>query len=422
MTDQSADARTRRKAPAARISMESRNDIRPYRVSFTDADLAELKRRVNATRWPDKETVNDLSQGVPMVPLQELARYWGTDYNWRTVEARINAIPNFVTTIDGLDIQFFHVKSKHPNALPVIITHGWPGSVIEQMKIIDPLVNPTAHGGTAADAFDVVIPSMPGYGFSGKPTTTGWNPEHIARAWVELMKRLGYTKYVAQGGDWGSMIVDKMGVLAPSGLLAIHNSMPAAVPAEVSKALASGSPPPSGLSSEEMAQFEKLKGFFAKNAYYAFEMATRNQTLTGIADSPVGLAAWLIDHGDGDAQPAATILAAMRRPRDANNPNELSRDDVLDNITLYWLTNTGVSSGRLYWENKEGFFDVKGVTIPVAVTVFPGELYQAPRTWAERAYPKLIYYHKADKGGHFAAFEQPELFAMELRSAFKSLR
>ncbi|HEU4994137.1 MAG TPA: epoxide hydrolase, partial [Gemmatimonadaceae bacterium] len=397
-------------------------DIRPYRVGFSEADLTELRNRVNATRWPDKETVDDLSQGVPLVPLQELARYWGADYDWRRVEARLSALPNFVMTIDGLDIHFVHVKSKHPDALPLVMTHGWPASVIERMKTVDPLVNPTAHGASAADAFDVVIPSLPGFGFSGKPTTTGWGPPRIASAWVELMQRLGYTKYVAQGYDWGGIVMDELALLAPDGLLAIHTSMPGAVPADVSKALASGGPPPPGLSDEEMRQFEKLKNLFGKNVFYAGEMATRNQTLTGIADSPVGLAAWLIDLGDGNGKPAPTIFAAMHRPRDADNPYALSRDDVLDNITLYWLTNTGVSSGRIYWENKKGFFDVKGVTIPVAVTVFPGELYQAPRSWVERAYPKLIYYNTVAKGAHFPAWEEPLLFAAELRNAFRSVR
>ena len=357
-----------------------------------------------------------------LAPLQELARYWGTDYDWRKCEAKLNALPQFITEIDGLDIHFIHVRSKHENALPLIVTHGWPGSIIEQLKIIDPLTNPTAHDGSASDAFDVVIPSMPGYGFSGKPTTTGWEPAHIARAWVVLMKRLGYTQFVASGGDWGAVVTDVMALQAPPELLGIHTNMPGAVPPDVSKAIASGGPAPSGLSDEERRTYEKLKDFFAKGVYFAYEMATRPQTLYGIEDSPVGLAAWLIDHGDGDAQPAAAISAALRRPTTGQPQDQLRRDDVLDNITLYWLTNTGISSGRLYWENKFPFFDVKNVSIPVAASVFPGELYQAPRSWAERAYPKLIHYNQLDKGGHFAAWEQPQLFSEEVRAGFRSLR
>jgi len=381
-----------------------------------------LRRRINATRWPDRETVADQSQGVPLASIEQLARYWGTEYDWRKCEAKLNAVPQFVTEIDGLDIHFIHVRSKHESALPLIVTHGWPGSVIEQLKIIDPLANPTAHGAGASDAFHLVIPSMPGYGFSAKPTKTGWDPVRIARAWVVLMKRLGYTKFVAQGGDWGAVVTDLMGVHAAPELLGIHTNMPGVVPPEVSKAIASGGPAPSGLSDEEEKTYEKLKNFFAKGAFYAFEMATRPQTLYGIADSPVGLAAWLIDHGDGDAQPAAAIAAAMGTPSTGRPSEQLTRDDVLDNITLYWLTSTGVSSGRLYWENKLPFFDVKNVSVPVAVSVFPGELYQTPRSWAERAYPKLIHYNRLAKGGHFAAWEQPGIFAAELRASFRSLR
>jgi pimeloyl-ACP methyl ester carboxylesterase len=396
--------------------------IRPFRVHVPDAELTELRRRIQATRWPARETVTDDSQGVPLALVQELARYWATDYDWRTVEGRLNALPHFLTEIDGLDIHFIHVRSKHENALPLIVTHGWPGSIIEQLKIIDPLTNPTAHGGSASDAFHLVIPSMPGYGYSGKPTTIGWDPTHIAQAWLVLMKRLGYTRFVASGGDFGAVVTDAMALQGAPELLGIHTNMPGVVPREVSQAIASGGPPPSGMSDDERATFEKLKQFFTKNAYYAFEMATRPQTLYGIDDSPVGLAAWLIDHGDGDAQPAAAIAAAIRTAATGQSPDQLTRDDVLDNITHYWLTNTGVSSTRLYWENRLPFFDAKNVRIPVAVSVFPGELYQSPRSWAERAYPKLIQYNPVERGGHFAAWEQPQLFSREVRAGFRSLR
>jgi pimeloyl-ACP methyl ester carboxylesterase len=395
------------------------NSIRPFRVNVSEESLAELRRRIAATRWPEKETVADQSQGVQLETMQKLARYWATDYDWRKVEARLNSLPQFITNIDGLDIHFIHVRSKHENALPLIVTHGWPGSIIEQLKIIDPLSNPTAHGGSASDAFDVVIPSMPGYGFSGKPTNTGWGPERMGRAWAELMKRLGYDNYIAQGGDWGAFVVDQMGLQAPAGLLAIHTNMPATVPADVDKALLAGSPPPSGLSAEERRAYEQLVRTF-KQVDYARLMGSRPQTLYGIADSPVGLAAWLLDHNDADGQPAVTVAAALNRTSSATG--ELTRDEILDNITLYWLTNTGVSASRLYWEYKGGFFNAKGVSIPVAVSVFPGEQYEAPRSWTERAYPKLIYYNKLDKGGHFAAWEEPQLFAAEVRAAFKSLR
>ena len=333
--------------------------------------------------------------------------------------ATLNALPQFITEIDGLDIHFIHVRSRHDNALPLIVTHGWPGSIIEQLKIIDPLTNPTAHGASASDAFHVVIPSMPGYGFSGKPTSTGWGPERMGRAWAELMKRLGYTRYVAQGGDWGAFVVDQMGLQAPAGLLAIHTNMPATVPADVDKALLAGNPPPSGLSAEERRAYEQLVRTF-KQVDYARLMGSRPQTLYGIADSPVGLAAWLLDHNDADGQPAAAVASALKRTASATG--ELTRDEILDNITLYWLTNTGVSTSRLYWEYKGGFFNAKGVSIPVAVSVFPGEQYEAPRSWTERAYPKLVYYNKVDKGGHFAAWEQPQLFASEVRAGFRSLR
>jgi pimeloyl-ACP methyl ester carboxylesterase len=395
------------------------NSIRPFRVNVSEESLAELRRRIAATRWPEKETVADQSQGVQLETMQKLARYWATDYDWRKVEARLNSLPQFITNIDGLDIHFIHVRSKHENALPLIVTHGWPGSIIEQLKIIDPLSNPTAHGGSASDAFDVVIPSMPGYGFSGKPTNTGWGPERMGRAWAELMQRLGYSRYVAQGGDWGAFVVDQMGLQAPAGLLAIHTNMPATVPADVDKALLAGGPPPSGLSAEERRAYEQLVRTF-KQVDYARLMGSRPQTLYGIADSPVGLAAWLLDHNDADGQPAVTVAAALNRTSSATG--ELTRDEILDNITLYWLTNTGVSASRLYWEYKGGFFNAKGVSIPVAVSVFPGEQYEAPRSWTERAYPKLIYYNKLDKGGHFAAWEEPQLFAAEVRAAFKSLR
>ena len=349
--------------------------IRPFRIRVSKAELVELRRRIMATRWPEKETVADHSQGVPLAMVRELARYWATDYDWRKCEAKLNAVPQFVTTIDGLDIHFIHVRSKHANALPLIVTHGWPGSIIEQLKIIDPLTNPTAYGGNASDAFHVVIPSMPGYGFSGKPTSTGWGPERMGRAWAELMKRLGYTRYVAQGGDWGAFVVDQMGLQAPAGLLAIHTNMPATVPADVDKALLAGGPAPSGLSADEHRAYEQLERTF-KQVDYARLMGSRPQTLYGIADSPVGLAAWLLDHNDADGQPAAAVASALNRTTSATG--ELTRDEILDNITLYWLTNTGVSASRLYWEYKGGFFNAKGVSIPVAVTVFPGEQYRGP--------------------------------------------
>jgi len=387
--------------------------IRPFHVNFPEADLAELRRRIVATRLPEKETVADFSQGVPLATVQKLARYWATEYDWRKVEARVNAVPNFITEIDGLDIHFIHVRSKHENALPVLISHGWPGSIVEQLKLIEPLTNPTAHGGTAADAFHVVIPSMPGYGFSGKPTETGWGAERIARAWIVLMKRLGYTSYVAQGGDWGAVVVDLMGVQAPKELLAIHTNMPAVIPPAIDAAALAGAPVPAGLSADEKHAYEQLAGFY-KNVYYAFFMGTRPQTLTALADSPVGLATFMIDH---DARSLELIS------RSFNGVSEgLSRDDVLDNITLFWLTNTGVSAARLYWERKLGFFTPKGVKIPVAASAFPDELYQAPRSWAEQAYPNLIHYNKLPKGGHFAAWEQPKFLSEELRAGFKSLR
>jgi pimeloyl-ACP methyl ester carboxylesterase len=389
--------------------------IRPFQATIPDAELSELRRRINATRWPDRETVPDASQGVQLSTVQKLARYWATEYDWRKVEARMNAYPQFISEIDGLDIHFIHVRSKHPNALPVIVTHGWPGSIFEQIKIIDPLTDPTAHGGKASDAFDVVIPNMPGYGYSGKPTTTGWDVDHIARAWDVLMKRLGYMRYVAQGGDWGAIVVDQMGVQAPSGLLGIHTNMPGVFPADIDAAAFSGAPAPSGLSADEKLAYERLQFVYQKGIAYGFQMGLRPQTLYGIADSPVGLAAYFLDH---DARSYELIARAFD-----GQVEGLTRDDILDNITLAWLTNTALSGARLYWEYfGKGYFNVKGVSIPVAVSVFPDELYPAPRSWAEQAYPKLIHYNKLNKGGHFAAWEQPHLFVVELRAGLRSLR
>ena len=400
-------------------TVETTTEIRPFSVAVPEEALDDLRRRIEATQWPERETVADDSQGVPLATMRKLARHWATEYDWRRVEAKLNSLPQFITEIDGLDIHFIHARSKHEDALPLIVNHGWPGSIIEQLKIIDRLTDPTAHGGSASDAFHVVIPSMPGYGFSGKPTSTGWGPEHMGRAWNVLMTRLGYTRYIAQGGDWGAFVVDLMGVQPPPGLLAIHTNYPGTVPADIDAAAAAGAPTPTGLSTEETRAYEHLV-FSYKQVAYAQLMGTRPQTLYGIADSPVGLAAWLLDHGDGDDQPAAAVAAALDRTESATG--ELTRDEVLDNITLYWLTNTGVSASRLYWEYKGGFFNAKGVSIPVAVTVFPGEQYQAPRSWTEQAYPNLIYFNEVDKGGHFAAWEQPNIFASEVRAGFRSLR
>ena len=388
--------------------------IRPFQVTVPEEELTELRRRINATKWPERETVPDESQGVQLATIQALARYWGTEHDWRKCEARLNALPQFITEIDGLDIHFIHVRSKHENALPLIVTHGWPGSVIEQLKIVDPLTNPTAHGASASDAFDLVIPSMPGYGYSGKPTTTGWDPAHIARAWTVLMKRLGYTKFVAQGGDWGALIVDTMGVQAPPELLGIHTNMAGAVPTEVDTAAFTGTPPPAGLSAEEREGYDRLAFFYKHGLAYLLEMANHPQTLYGLADSPVGLAAWIIDH---DLRSYKLIARVFEGKTEG-----LTRDDILDNITHYWLTNTAISSARLYWENKLGIVAPKGVRIPVAVSVFENEIYTVSRRWAEQAYPNLIHYNRLDKGTHFAAWEQPQLFSEEMRASFRSLR
>jgi len=387
--------------------------IRPFRFNAPQAALDDLRKRVLEAKWPEKELVDDQSQGVQLKTMQQLAQYWGTQYDWRKCEAKLNALPNFITEIDGLDIHFIHVRSKHDDALPLIVTHGWPGSVLEQMKIVDPLTNPTAHGGSASDAFHLVIPSMPGYGFSGKPTAPGWGPEHIARAWVELMKRLGYKKFVAQGGDWGALITQLMGQQAAPELLAIHTNMPGAVPPDIQNAALAGAPAPPGLSADEARAYDRLVLFYTKGLAYALEMGNRPQTLYGIADSPIGLAAWMIDHDKSSYEMIARVFDGKTEG--------LTRDDVLDNITLFWLTNTGVSASRLYWENKFAFFTPKNVSIPVAVSVFPDELYPCPRNWAEKAFPKLIHYNKLPKGGHFAAWEQPALLSSEVRTAFRSL-
>ena len=400
-------------APKLRAAAEDKA-IRPFHFKAPDAALADLRKRVAATRWPDKETVNDRSQGVQLATMQALAKYWATDYDWRKCEARLNALPQFITEIDGVDIHFIHVRSKEKNALPMIITHGWPGSIIEQLKIIDPLTNPTAHGGKAEDAFDVVIPSLPGYGFSGKPTTTGWDPIRIARTWIVLMKRLGYKRFVAQGGDWGNAVTEQMALLGSPELIGIHTNMPATVPPDIDKAAFAGAPAPPGLPADEKHAYDQLAFFYKQGLGYANEMANRPQSIYGIGDSPVGMAAWMIDH---DADSYALIARVFDGQREG-----LTRDDILDNATLYWLTNTTIPAARLYWESKLAFFAPKGIAIPVAVSAFPDELYQAPRSWTERAYPKLVYYNKLDKGGHFAAWEQPELLVADLRAGFKSLR
>jgi pimeloyl-ACP methyl ester carboxylesterase len=405
--------------PTYRAPASTNEAIRPFRIEFPAEALADLRRRIAATRWPDKEQVADETQGVRLATVQQLARYWATDYDWRRIEAKLNTLPNFITEIDGLDVHFIHVRSNHENALPLVVTHGWPGSIIEQLKIIDPLTNPTAHGGSASDAFHLVIPSLPGYGFSGKPTAPGWNPVRIARSWATLMQRLGYTHYVAQGGDWGNAVSELMALQEPPGLLGIHTNMAATVPANISKALAFHQAPPADLTADELNAWNQLDFFYKKGLGYALEMANRPQTLYGIVDSPVGLAAWMIDH---DARSQEMIGRVFDEKTEG-----LTKDDVLDNVTLYWLTNTAISSARLYWDTaqlpgKGGFFDVRGVKIPVAVSAFADEIYQAPRSWAEGAYPKLIHYNKLPKGGHFAAWEQPKLFTSELRNAFRSLR
>jgi pimeloyl-ACP methyl ester carboxylesterase len=400
---------------------ETAVEIRPFRVEVPEEDLVELRRRIQATRWPEQETVADRSQGVQLATMQALARYWETEYDFRRLEARLNALPQFMTELDGLDIHFIHARSPHEHALPLIITHGWPGSVVELLNVVGPLADPTAHGGSAEDAFHVVVPSMPGYGFSAKPEETGWDVARMARAWTELMQRLGYMNFVAQGGDWGALVTEVMGAQAPEGLLGIHTNFPGAAPPEVAKALASnvlgaGDPPPSGLSTDEQRAYDRLSFLYTKGIGYALEMGNRPQTLYGLVDSPVALAAWMLDHDPWSLEEFTRAFV------DGQPVGNLTRDEVLDNVTLYWLTNTGVSSGRLYWENTLGFFDVKGVTVPTAVTAFPNEAYQAPRSWAEQAFPNLIYYHQVDKGNHFAAWQEPGIFTTEVRAAFRSLR
>jgi pimeloyl-ACP methyl ester carboxylesterase len=410
---------------AALAASEASGDkaIRPFHIEVPEDALVDLRRRMAMTRWPDRETVSDDSQGLQLADIQEVARYWGTDYDWRKCEARLNALPQFITAIDGLDIHFIHVRSKHENALPLIVTHGWPGSVIEQLRIIDPLTDPSAHGASASDAFHLVIPSIPGFGFSARPTMTGWGPDRTAHAWVTLMKRLGYTRFVAQGGDLGAGISEVLALQAPPELLGIHVNLPGTIPPDIAKALQAGDPPPADLSADERRAYGQLQVLFAKRRAYASMMATRPQTLYGLADSPVCLAAWMLDHGDGYGQPAAAIMSAvLGRTINGHPADGLTHDDVLDDITLYWLTNTAISAARFYWESKFNLYNAVNVSIPAAVSVFPGENYQAPRSWAERAYRRLIYFNEAEKGGHYAAWEQPQLFAEEVRAGFRSLR
>jgi pimeloyl-ACP methyl ester carboxylesterase len=402
-------------------TVETATDVRPFNVDIPDEALEDIRRRIASTRWPERETVTDQSQGVQLATIQALAEYWATEYDFGRLKARLSALPHFITEIDGLDIHFIHVRSEHENALPLIITHGWPGSIVEMLNVIGPLTDPTAHGGNAEDAFHVVVPSMPGYGFSGKPEETGWDVPHIARAWAELMNRLGYTRYVAQGGDWGAVITDVMGAQAPEGLVGIHTNMAGALPPEISKVIASnvlgaGDPAPTDLSDEEQRAYDRLSFFFTKGIGYALEMGNRPQTLYGVADSPIALAAWMLDH---DAWSLEDIQRAFVEEQPVGN---LTRDEVLDNVTLYWLTNTGVSSSRLYWENKLGFFDVKGVNVPAAVSVFPNDIFRAPRSWVEKAYPNLSYFNELDEGNHFAAWQEPEIFTNEVRAGFRSLR
>jgi pimeloyl-ACP methyl ester carboxylesterase len=393
-------------------TVETTAEIHPFTIDVPEEQLEDLISRVSATKWPDREV--DPSQGVQLETIQALADYWATDYDWRSFEERFAALPHFVTEIDGVDIHFIHARSDHENALPLIVTHGWPGSTVEQLKIIDPLTKPTEHGADAGDAFHLVIPSLPGHGFSANPTEVGWDPIRIARAWAVLMERLGYDRYVAQGGDWGNAVTEQLALLKPEGLAGIHTNMPATLSPEISAGVQAGEPVPEGLSADEKKAYEILVHFFATGTGYAAEMANRPQTLYGIVDSPVGLAAWMLDHDEASYKLIARAFTG--------NPGGLSRDDVLDNVTHYWLTNSGISSARLYWESKLGFFDVKGVELPVGVTVFPDELYPAPRSWAEKAYPKLIHFNEVDEGGHFAAWEQPQTFSEEMRATFRSLR
>jgi len=408
---------------AARQAGSDATAIRPFRVNVAEATLTEMRRRIGATIWPERETVDDTSQGVPLAMIGDLARYWATDYDWRKCETALNALPQFMTQVDELDIHFIHARSKHEDALPLIVTHGWPGSIIEQLKIIEPLTDPTAHGGDASDAFHVVIPSIPGYGFTEKPRTVGWDTARTARAWAVLMQRLGYARFVAQGGDLGSVVTTLMGEQAPPGLLGIHSSLPATVPPDIAKALTCGDPVPSGLSAGETRAYEQLQALYGKHFAYAAFMRQRPQTLYGLLDSPVGLAAWLLDHGDGNGQPAAAVVSAISgHAVDGYSAGALTRDDVLDNITLYWVTNTGISAARSYWENKVSPINAANVSIPAALTVFPGEIYEAPRSWAELAFHQLIYFNVAAAGGHFAAWEQPQIFSEELRAGFRSLR